>query len=138
MKLSEQTRINIRFSEVDSLHIVWHGHYVKYFEDGREAFGRKFGITYMDVNNSGLITPVVKLSCEYKKPIKYGDQVILETRFINSEAAKIIFEFTLYNEENNELYCTGENTQVFLNMAGELQLTSPAFFAEWKNKWGLT
>ena len=46
-KLSEVIPINIRFHEVDSLRIVWHGHYLKYFEDGREAFGRKYGIGYM-------------------------------------------------------------------------------------------
>ena len=41
--LKNTVEIPIRFSEVDSLHVVWHGHYVKYFEDGREAFGKDFG-----------------------------------------------------------------------------------------------
>ena len=44
-----KTSLRVRFSEVDSMQIVWHGEYVRYFEDGREAFGREFaGLGYMD------------------------------------------------------------------------------------------
>ena len=42
-----QTEIRVRFSEVDSMGVVWHGNYLKYFEDGREAFGRKHGLGYV-------------------------------------------------------------------------------------------
>jgi len=137
MMLSELTKINVRFHEVDSLRIVWHGHYLKYFEDGREAFGRKYGIGYMDVFSVGLLTPLVKISCEYKRPVKYEDNVMLETRFINTEAAKVIFEFSLFNENTKEIYAIGESTQIFLNEKSELMLTPPGFFIDWKKKWGL-
>jgi len=137
MMLSELTKINVRFHEVDSLRIVWHGHYLKYFEDGREAFGRKYGIGYMDVFSVGLMTPLVKISCEYKRPVKYEDNVMLETRFVNTDAAKVIFEFSLYNENTKEIYAIGESTQIFLNEKGELMLTPPEFFMDWKKKWGL-
>lgn len=135
--LSEFTKINVRFHEVDSLRIVWHGHYLKYFEDGREAFGRKYGIGYMDVFSVGLLTPLVKISCEYKRPVKYNDDVMLETRFINTDAAKVMFEFSLFNESTKEVYATGESTQIFLNEKNELMLTPPEFFLDWKKKWGL-
>jgi acyl-CoA thioester hydrolase len=135
--LSETIPINIRFHEVDSLRIVWHGHYLKYFEDGREAFGRKYGIGYMDVFDLGLLTPLVNVNCDYKKPVKYGDPVMLQTTYMDSDAAKIQFKFTLYHAQTNEVLTTGESTQVFLNQSGELLLTPPAFFLEWKKKWGL-
>ena len=135
--LTEITPISIRFHEVDSLRIVWHGHYLKYFEDGREAFGKKYGIGYMDVFRAGLATPLIKISCEYKKAVKYNDNVMLQTTFIPSPAAKIMFEFKLYNPDTDEVYATGESTQVFLNTNGELLLTSPDFYTEWKKKWVL-
>ena len=135
--LSETTPINIRFHEVDSLRIVWHGHYLKYFEDGREAFGKKYGIGYMDVFRAGLATPLIKISCEYKKAVKYNDKVMLQTTFIPTQAAKIIFEFALFNEDTKEVYASGESTQVFLNQNNELMLTSPDFYTEWKKKWRL-
>ena len=45
--LSAVRKIDIRFSEVDSMHVVWHGNYAKYFEDAREAFGEKYGLDYL-------------------------------------------------------------------------------------------
>ena len=135
--LSEIIKINVRFHEVDSLRIVWHGHYLKYFEDGREAFGRKYGVGYMDVFEQGLLTPLVNIACDYKRSIKYGDPVMLETLFMDTEAAKIHFKFTLYHADTKEVYATGESTQVFLNGSGELCLTPPTFYIDWKKRWGL-
>lgn len=42
--LTDRTTIKVRFSEIDSMQIVWHGEYVRYFEDGREAFGKRYGL----------------------------------------------------------------------------------------------
>ena len=47
MVLSETVRVQVRFSEVDSIKMVWHGNYITYMEDAREAFGRKYGLEYM-------------------------------------------------------------------------------------------
>jgi len=48
-KLKASTEIEVRFSEVDSMNIVWHGAYSLYFEDAREAFGKKYGLGYLDI-----------------------------------------------------------------------------------------
>src|SRR5690606_23319657 len=63
----------VRFSEVDSLGIVWHGHYILYFEQGREAFGKKYGIDYLTVQREGFTTPIVRSVCEHKHPLRYGE-----------------------------------------------------------------
>jgi hypothetical protein len=55
------TQTTVRFSEVDSMQVVWHGEYVRYFEDGREAFGRQFtGIGYLDFYAEGYTAPIVE------------------------------------------------------------------------------
>lgn len=135
LTVSEQIRI--RFNETDPLGIVWHGHYISYFEDGREAFGRHHGISYLDVFDKGYATPIVKSSCEHKLSLKYGDVVRIETTFINSAAAKMTFKYTIYNTRD-EIVCTGETVQVFLNKNGDLILNNPPFFEEWKQKVGLS
>jgi acyl-CoA thioester hydrolase len=135
--LVSETEITVRFCEVDSLHIVWHGHYIKYFEDGREDFGYKYGISYRDIFNNHLLTPIVKVSCEYKYPLTFGEKAIVETTYVDSEAAKLIFHFKIYRASNHEVVATGESIQVFLNENKELLLTVPPFFAEWKKKWGI-
>jgi len=131
-KLSSQTTIKVRFSEVDMMQIVWHGHYVKYIEEGREHFGRKHGISYMQIRNQGYMAPVVKLILDYKKPLKYGDDAIIETTFHNAEAAKIIYDFKIYRSSDKELVATGQSIQVFLDMEFDLVLTAPKFFSDWK------
>lgn len=128
------TEITVRFSEVDSMSVVWHGNYVRYFEDGREAFGNKYGINYMDFYREGVLIPLVKISCDFKKPLKYGDTAIVETRFINCEAAKLRYDYTIYHGKTGEVMATGSTLQVFLNTDMELMLELPLFFNEWKKK----
>lgn len=138
MGLSEQVEIAIRFSEVDSLAIVWHGNYARYFEDGREAFGRKYGLNYMDIFSAGYVAPLVELFFEYKKPLRFTDRALITTNFINTKAAKIIFEYEVHNVATKELAATGRSTQVFLEAdTSELCIINPEFFENWKNKWGL-
>jgi len=135
MELIAKTEITVRFNEADMLQIVWHGHYVNYLEDGRQAFGEKYGLGYMEVYNQGFTIPIVKLTIDYKRPLRFGEKAIVETSFVNSEAAKLIFRYTVLNKETKETIATGETIQVFVADKGELSLTIPDFFAEWKKKW---
>jgi len=135
--LSDHKEVTVRFSEVDSMKIVWHGHYLKYFEDGRESFGLKYNLGYLDVYRHNVMIPIVKVNCDYKKPLVYGDELIVETRFIPNEAAKIVFDYTITRKNDGEIVATGSSTQVFLTPEGELLLTSPEFFTGWKSKWGV-
>lgn len=135
--LNVKTTIQVRFSEVDSMGIVWHGNYLKYMEDGREDFGNHFGINYLDFHKRGVMIPLVKVVCDYKRPLYYGDTALVETRFINSDAAKIHYEYTIYRNQTNEVAATGMSVQVFVNMEKELLLEMPAFFRTWKKEMGL-
>lgn len=132
LKFSNQIRI--RFNEVDSLGIVWHGNYIKYFEDGREAFGREFGISYNDVKKEGFAIPIVKMSAEHQLPLKYGEVATIETTYMNTRAAKLVFSYIIKNEQGQTV-CTGETTQVFTNLKeGAMALNLPEFYKAWKEK----
>lgn len=137
--LRNSTEIAIKFSEVDSLRVVWHGHYVRYFEDGREAFGKQYNLGYLDVYEHGLAVPLVDLQVNFKRVLEYGDSVIIETTFINTPAAKLIFEYKVISVKHGYIACTGRSTQVFMAPASkELYITVPPFMEAWKKKWGLT
>ncbi|HLF51082.1 acyl-CoA thioesterase [Flavobacterium sp.] len=135
-QLTVSHEIRVRFNETDPLGIVWHGYYITYFEDGREAFGREHGISYLDVNHYGYTTPIVKSVCEHKLSLRYGDVVRIETTIVDTPAAKMIFRYKIY-DANNEIACTGETVQVFLDAKGDLVLNFPTFFEEWRRKVGL-
>ena len=136
MILQHKTPFRVRFNETDPLGIVWHGHYITYFEDGREDFGRHHGISYQDIQHQGYVTPVVKCLCEYKSPLRHGDEAWIETTFVSQSAAKILFRYKIFHS-SGRLVATGETIQVFTDPAGELQLTNPAFFENWKQTQGL-
>lgn len=134
-RLSESIEIRIRFNETDPLGIVWHGNYIKYFEDGREAFGRKYGISYLDIEHHGYATPIVKSVCEHKKSVRYGETIRIDTHYIDTSAAKMIFQYFIYNQQD-ELVCTGETIQVFTSLKeGILSLYNPDFYQQWKEKY---
>jgi len=135
-EISFSSEIRVRFNETDPLGIVWHGNYITYFEDGREAFGREHGISYLDVQANGFVTPIIKSTCEHKLPLRYGDIAKIETTYIDSPAAKMIFSYKIFNPQG-ELVCTGETIQVFVSDDGELSLILPQFFEDWKRKVGL-
>jgi acyl-CoA thioester hydrolase len=135
--LLNRTETRIRFSEVDSLGIVWHGNYMKYLEDGREAFGHEFGLGYFDVYKSGLLIPIVKLEVDYKLPVKYGEEIIIETSFIDDAAAKIVFDYTIYRKSDNAVVLSARTVQVFVNESGVLELINPEFYLNWKKSVGL-
>jgi len=130
-----ETEIRVRFNEADPLGIVWHGHYIRYFEDGREDFGNRYGVGYLDFFKHGLVVPVVNVDCSFKRSLRYGDTVMVETRFIPCDAAKIQFRYRLYNKKTKDLVATGSSVQVFLDKEeSQLQLMNPPFFEEWKKK----
>ncbi|MCK9204199.1 MAG: acyl-CoA thioesterase [Bacteroidales bacterium] len=137
MELTDHKEIIVRFSEVDSMRIVWHGNYLKYFEDGRESFGLKYNLGYLDVYKHHVMIPIVKVNCDFKRPLVYGDSAIIETRYIPTDAAKIVFEYTIYRKQDREIAATGSSVQVFLTPDGVLLLTSPEFYTGWKKKWGI-
>ena len=134
-ELSSKTEVLVRFNEADPLGIVWHGHYIRYFEDGREAFGNTHGLGYLDVYKQGFVIPVVSVQCDYKRSLRYGDKLIVETKYLPCEAAKMKFTYRLFNAVNGELVATGSSVQVFLDKENsELQLANPPFFEDWKKK----
>ena len=134
--LQHTEHFKVKFNQTDALGIVWHGNYIDYFEDGREAFGRHYGISYKHVQDQGFATPIVKTQSEHKKPLKYADDAYIVTTFIDSPAAKMIFSFEIYNAQH-ELVCLGETTQVFTDFDGNLIISVPEFFEQWKQKVGL-
>jgi acyl-CoA thioester hydrolase len=136
--LSSESEILVRFNEVDALKIVWHGHYVNYFEDGRQTFGKKYGLGYLDMFHEGYTTPIVEFHIEHKSPLSFGESAIVKTNFINSPAAKIRFEYEVLKAGTDILVAKGSSIQVFLDRyTNELELYPPDFYIAWKEKWGV-
>ena len=134
--LSNTTCTTVRFSEVDSMQVVWHGEYVRYFEDGREAFGRKYpGVGYMDFYANGYTAPIVDIQLQYISPLTINEVAVIETHFIDTPAAKLCFEYIIHRQSDGALVARGSSVQVFVDRDGNMCLNTPTFFDEWKKRW---
>lgn len=134
-KLKTVKQLEIRFSEVDSMDIVWHGSYPLYFEDAREAFGREYGLGYMTIFSNGYYAPIVELDFRFKKPIAYETRPLIEITYEPTEAAKIVFSYVIRDEHDGSEIATGRSVQVFLDRERRLVWETPPFYAEWKKRW---
>lgn len=128
---------DIRFSEVDSMKVVWHGSYPLYFEDAREEFGRKYKLEYLRIADFGYFAPLVDLQFHYHKPLLYGMHPRIDIIYRLTEAAKIVFDYEIYDNDSGELMATGRSVQVFMDMEYQLVWSNPDFYQEWKRMWNL-
>ena len=135
--MTDRTEVKVRFGEVDSMGIIWHGNYVKYIEEGRESFGKRYGISYLDIYAHDVMAPVVKLNIDFKKQMNYGDTLIVKTEYIDQESAKIVFHYRIFRKSDGELVASAESMQVFINLDREMIFYPPPFVLEWKKKVGL-
>lgn len=137
-ELKSSKEFDIRFSEVDSMSIVWHGSYPLYLEDAREAFGEQYGFGYLTIFGYGYYAPLVEMSIQYKKPMRYGMRARIDITYRPTEAAKIVFDYEIHDAADNTLIATGKTVQVFLDKEYQLVWEAPEFYRLWKEKWGQT
>ena len=123
----------VRFEEVDSMGIVWHGRYVGYFEDGRVALGHKYGISYSDFIHHRNPVPIRQMNIEYIEPLCFEDDIEIEAILHWSDAARINFEYVIHKNGNN--VCIGYTVQLMLDANLELLLAPPPFYLDFMEKW---
>lgn len=136
-KLTAQAQNRVRFDEVDSMKIVWHGNYAKYFEDARVAFGEKYQLDYMYMFSMGFYAPLVKMDFKFVNPLVFGDSFITECEYVPCDEAKILFKYRITRAKDGALVATGSTTQVFLDKEYKLSLYNPEFYVEWKKMNGI-
>ena len=134
-KLVAKKKLEIRFSEVDSMNVVWHGSYPLYFEDAREEFGKEYGLGYMTICSNGYYAPLVELSFKYKKPLVYEMSPVIVITYIPTESAKIVFEYKIVDEKDGTVYAEGKSVQVLMDKNYQLVWENPEFYQNWKKQW---
>ncbi len=135
--LSVEKQFEIRFSEVDMMNVVWHGAYPLYLEDAREAFGAKFGLSYHRYIEENIFVPIVEMKMNYRHPLRFGMKPVIRITYRPTEAAKIIFDYEIFDKDTGEVYLTAHSVQVFMDRSYNLLWYSPDFYTEWKKAMGL-
>lgn len=134
MALSETVRVKVRFSEVDSLKVVWHGSYVQYLEDAREAFCSKWGIAYMTIYENGYLAPVYDMHLRYALSATVGDVLLVTASYKPAVGAKLCLDYEIRRESDNALVLTASTVQLFTDLRGQFEPSEPDFYRQWKEK----
>ena len=131
MKLEHEIRIQVRFSEVDALRMVWHGSYVTYLEDAREAFGRRYGLGYQTIFDNGYFAPMYDLHIKYRSMAKLNDELIVKIIYTPKRGGKICFDYEIRNAATGDLVLTASSIQLFTTVDGVLD-PMPEWYEKWK------
>ena len=131
--LKSSIRVPVRFSETDAMGVVWHGNYLKFFEDAREQFGRDYGIEYLDVHAQGYFIPIVKSEISHKTSIFYGEEALVNVILEKHDSAKIVFRYEVINDTTKQIAAIGMTMQVFMFVSDRtLELIKPEFYSIWE------
>ena len=127
--LEDTCKIRVKFSEIDAMLCVWHGNYVKYFEDGRESFNRHYpGIDYQTMLEHNTPAPIYDIQVKCLAPLGLNDIAVIHTRYVHKRGARLDFEYEIYRERDNALCCKGSTTQLFIDNDGNQLLDLPDFY----------
>ena len=103
------TKIVPRYAETDQMGIIHHSVYAIWYEQARTEFFNEIGFRYDEVEKNGVMTPLIELNCEYKRPAYYNQAVEIRTKIIKLTPVKFILEYDIYNQEN-QLINIGKTT----------------------------
>jgi len=119
MNLQNIIFIRVRYVECDPMGYLHHSNYLPYFEMGRTELLRQLGITYRELEERGFIFVVARISVNFKRPIRYDDELELVTRIQRQTRARIDHVYELYNRQSRLLLTTAESTIACVNRKGE-------------------
>ncbi|HEV8610512.1 MAG TPA: thioesterase family protein [Thermoanaerobaculia bacterium] len=112
-----ETRLRVRYSETDRMGIVYHGHYVAWFEIGRTEYCRAAGVPYRVLEDSGLLILVTRVECRYRRPARYDDEVRIVTGLSELASRGLAFIYEVF-DAREQLLAEGATRHVFADMAG--------------------
>ena len=127
--LSVETDVLVPFFDVDSMDVVWHGHYVKYLEVARCALLDDIGHNYVNMKAAGYVWPVIDLQLRYVRPARFGQRLMV-TAELAEWHNRLKVHYLIRDAETGERMTRGVTVQVAVTLAGEMQLLSPRVFTE--------
>lgn len=110
-----ETKVRVRYQETDQMGIVYHANYFVWFEIARTEMIKQIGITYRQMEEKGLLLPVVDASCQYKNSARYDDELIVKVRISKYNGARMDFDYEVICKAENKLLATGRTKHVWVN-----------------------
>ncbi|MEO4048544.1 acyl-CoA thioesterase [Pseudomonas sp. CAU 1711] len=128
--LQAEVEILVPFFDVDMMEVVWHGHYVKYFEEARCALLDKLGHNYRQMRDAGYAWPVIDLQLRYIRGAQFGQRIRVRADLVEWEN-RLKINYLITDAATGERMTRGSSVQVAVEIASrEMLLASPKVFVE--------
>lgn len=124
-----QNQIRIRYADTDQMGYMYYGNYAAFYEVARTEMLRSTGITYKELEEMGVMMPVIELNCKFIKPAFYDEVITIHTVIRELPSVRINFEHELFNEKG-ELINKGVAKLVFVNMKTKKPCLPPQIFQD--------
>jgi acyl-CoA thioester hydrolase len=110
--VSTSVKLRVPYHDVDLMQVVWHGHYLKYFEVARHAFFRECGLDLQHyMNEKGYVFPVIRSMVKHIRPLRLDDEFIC-TALLKEARVKIVLDFEIKLISSGEVCAKGRSEQV--------------------------
>ena len=119
----------VRYGETDQMGVVYHGNYPQYLEMGRVEWLRDMGISYKEMEESGIMLPVISLKIIYKKSAFYDDLLTVTTRIRKRPMVKIEFDYEIHNEAK-ELLIEANTVLAFMDTVNNRPMKCPDYILD--------
>ena len=128
--LHTDTEILVPFFDVDTMNVVWHGHYVKYLEVARCALLDRIGHNYDAMVASGYAWPVIDLQLRYVRGAVFGQKLNVRANLVEWEN-RLKINYLISDLQTGERLTRASSVQVAVDMASrEMQMASPNVFTD--------
>lgn len=125
----DEIPIRVRYGETDQMGVVHHGNYALYLEMGRTEWLRKKGISYKQMEDDGIMLPVISMNLKFKKSALYDEVIKVKTILQKSPSVKIEFEYEIYNDSGDVLV-TANTVLAFIDMKTKRPIKCPDYIME--------
>lgn len=98
-EIIHDTTLRVRYGEVDRMGVVYHGHYLVYFELGRTELLRSLGATYREVEEQGTLLFVIETGLKFHRPARYDDHLTVRTRLASVRGVRMRFEYEVLRDQ---------------------------------------
>ena len=115
----------VRYRECDPMGVVYHAHYLDYFEYARTEALRTLGITYRELEERGIIMPVVEATVRYLRPAYYDDVLAIHTMFESMPRVKVPIRYEVRRKGGNRLLTTGKVVLCFVDRRRNRPIPAP-------------
>ncbi len=129
-EFSAEVTLTPAFHDIDPMEVVWHGHYVKYFELARCALLQSIDYDYPQMRDSGYAWPIVDLRAKYVRSARYGQALVVRATLVEWEN-RLKIDYQVRDAGTGDVLTRATSIQVAVDLAtGEMCFASPAALLE--------